>query len=830
MCYILQNPSIEYIDKEKYTMAAKKQTNINKQSVVSNYVHKICKIEKLPKNVRETIPFTGIMNNGIIETYPGTFTKAYKLEDVNFSIAPLEDQAAIYQNFCDLLNSFDSSIKWQICMFNHEIDKKRTVEDIRIRPQKDGLNMLRKEMNGILLENLKSGNNSYIQDKYLAVSIEDTNAERAAVRLKSLDNIIDQKIKKISGEDTKPLTTIERISILYNIYNQDSDYRFNTGIYDNKDFNLAWIDKQGLSVKDLIGPASFDFSKGSSFKVGDMYAKGMYLVRIPQRLSTDFLNNLSLIQSNMLISISYEAEVREKAISLVRHRMSDVDAQIAGMQKRNMNDGFFSQLPPEMENKQKNARDLMNDVSSRNQNIFYLTFTVVIFARTQEQLDEATKQVKTLGNEYSCPIKTRDFDQEFVLSTALPLCRNDIMYDIMFTTETAGVFIPYNTKEIMQKNSIFYGLNKSSKNMIMYNRITGDNYNGLIFGSTGSGKSFSAKCEMTQVLLNQPNTQVFLIDPQGEYAPLAKELNGEIIHLAPGSNAYINPLDLDISDGDGEVDPIIMKSDYVISLFEIIYGKNRELSPKSKSLLDKAVRKIYRAYIDDLSRSGKTCDVNKCPTLSDLRRELIDMKNDAYEAGQLADILQYAIGSLDTFAHRTNVNTNSRFVIYDITKLGSGLKELGLYICLNDILNKTIENSKRNLYTWFYIDEFHILLENEGTTLFVKRLWKTVRKWNGVPTGITQNTADLLRNDDTITIFNNTSFVIMLKSALQDRQNLSQLLNLSDAQLEYITNSNKGHGLLYNGKITLPFGYDFPKNTKLYAAMTTAHDAANSFA
>lgn len=806
---------------------ATKSNTVNPNvSAFTSFRQKLCKIEKLPKNVRESIPLEGFMSEGIIETSPGVFTKAYRLQDVNFTIAPLDEQAAIYQNFCDLLNSFDSSIKWQICIFNHEIDKKKTIEDIRILPQRDGLNKYRQEMNGILLNNLKRGNNFIAQDKLLVVSIEDNNAEKAALRLRSLDKQIDQKLRKICGEDTKPLTTLERIKNLYEIYNQDNDYRMATGIYNGKEsFNLSWIERQGLSIKDLIGPSSFEF-KGNDFKLGDMYAEALYLERIPSSMNTDFLNDLTAIQSNMLISIHYEAETSERAIKLVKNQLASIEAQVSAVSKRNAEEGYFGALPPDLEKSQQSAREMMHDITGRNQNVFYLTVTLVAFSRTHAGLEETVKLIKSTAAKHLCPIKSLKFQQEFAFNTTLPLCRNDVFNDLLFTTESASVFIPYNSREMRQKNAIFYGLNPTSKSMIMYNKLTGDNYNSLIFGASGSGKSFTAKVEMISVLLNHPNAQVFVIDPQGEYKPLAKALKGQNILLAPGSNVYINPLDLDISNsGDDEVDPITMKSDFVITLFDIIIGKNRELAPIHKSLIDKAVRKVYRAYIDELQRTHMTCDINKCPTLSDIYQELLELKQDREDAGILADMLyQYAVGSFDTFAKRTNIETNARFVVYDIKKLGTGMKELGLYICLNDIYNRMLENSKKHVYTWFYIDEFHLLLENEGTTVFIKRIFKMVRKYLGVPCGILQNTEDLLRNEDTRAIVANTSFVIMLKAGLQDRHNLMQLYNLSEAQVEHIINSNQGHGLIYNGKVTLPFGFDFPKNTELYKLITTKHD------
>lgn len=817
--------NVKAVEKKPEQLTPTKKTNAKKEKI-KDLIKKVSKIEKLPKNIRESIPITSVMENGVIETYKGTFTKSYRLPDINFSIAPLEEQERIYRDYMTLLNSFGAKVKWQINIFNHEIDKKTTIQNIKVSSQKDGLNPLRQEYNHILLENLKKGNNSITCEKFLTISMEDTNVEHANVVFDRLDTQTSKNIRKITGQEVNPMTAGERINLLYSIYNQDVDYRMASGIYDEKKYNMQIISKCGLSIKDIIGPASMDFTKRTTFMVGDTYGQVLYLESIPNFLDTTFISELTEIQTNMLISVHASQCEMEKAVKLVRARLADIEGKASALQKRNSQEGIFAALPPDLEEAQTHARELMSDITSRNQNLFYLTFTVAIFAKTLEQLEEASKLVISTAGTHLCPMKPLGFQQEFALNSTLPLCRNDLSVETLHTTESAAIYIPFNSQELMQKNAIFYGLNQITKSMVLYDRTKGENYNGLIFGSSGSGKSFTAKLEMISVLLNHADAQVFVIDPQGEYFPLTNALNGQEIKLSPGSGVYINPLDLDLSsDSEEEADPVTMKSDFIISMFDIMIGKNHSLSGTHQSLIDKSVRKIYRSYISELTRDGKTYDRNKCPTLTDLYHELTIMKKESYEAGQLADILyQYALGSFDTFAHRTNVNTKARFICYNTKKLGTGMKELGLFICLNDVWNRMITNSKRHVYTWAYIDEFHLLLESEGSTIFLKRIWKMARKWLGCPTGIMQNTEDLLRTADTRNIVNNTSFVIMLNAPLMDRQNLAELFSLSPAQLECIHNPEKGHGLLYNGKFTLPFGHTFPKNTELYKILTTSHD------
>lgn len=808
----------------------RKQKKDNKAKV-RDFFKKLSKIEKLPKTVQESIPIEGFMQNGIIETSKGVFTKSYKLDDVNFDIAPNEEQEAILKAYMDFLNSFNENIQWQFLIYNHEIDKKETIRNIRFAPRKDGLNKYRQEENTVLLNALKKGNNSIKHDKYLVVSIEDVNVDHANTSFRRIDSEISKRLRRISKTDTKPMTIQERLRLLYDIYNQEHDYRFDTGIYaDGAKFELAQIAKQGLSIKDVIGPASMDFGfrGGAKFMIGDMYAQALYLQSVPSFLTTSFLTDLTDIQCNLLISMTAESVNSQKAAKMVKDQISALNARISSITEKNAKVGVGSLLPPELEASTRNAQELLRDLTGRNQNLFFITLIVVAFARTETQLDENVKLIKNVGSKHLCPIKPAKYQQEPMLNTALPLCRNDVQMERMYTTESAAVFIPYNSQELNQKNAVYYGLNATTKSMIMYDRTTGNNYNGIIFGYSGSGKSFTAKEEMISILLNHPDAQIFVIDPQGEYFPLIKAFNGQEINLSPGSGVYLNPLDLDISEDD-ENDPITMKSDFMHSLFDIIIGKTRELDPIHQSLIDKCVRKLYGPYIEELTRNKMTSDLDKCPTLGDFYRELKLLEEERFEAGQLADVLyQYAVGSFDTFSHRTNVNTSSRFIVYNTKNLGTGMRELGLHICLNDVWNRMIKNSKRHVYTWFYIDEFHLLLESDSTTLYLKRVWKMARKWLGVPTGIMQNTEDLLRNADTRAIVNNTSLFIMLRAPLMDRQNLAELFNLSNAQLEFITDSEPGHGLIYNGKVVLPFANDLPKNTNLYKIMTTQHDVAGA--
>lgn len=811
--------------KRKNSTSAASSSAASKKKLFNRILERVANIDSLPKTVTESIPFSGIMDGGIIETKKGVFTKSYKLPDVNFTIAPENEQLIIFKNYMELLNGFDNMTKWQFTIFNHEIDKRATFSDIHISPRRDGLNKYRQEMNQILLNNLKKGENSIQQDKYLTISIEDFNADHAVSVLKRNDSDISSKLRKIIKTEIKPMTSLERMHLLYDIYNTHSDYRFATGIYDGKvEFSLKHINKLGKSVKDIIGPEVFDFRPKDYFKLGVVYAQALYLEKIPTELTTNYISDLSDIQANMIISMTMEKINSVDALKMVKAKLANIEGEVADKEHKNAENMYFGALPPELEAAQKNARELMGDITERNQNLFFMTFVVVVFANSKKQLDDTIALIKRTAEKHMAPLKNLIGEQEQALNTALPLCRNDIKLENLYTTESASVFIPFKSQELNQKNAIFYGLNQLTKSMLLYDRMSGGNYNGAIFGTSGSGKSFTAKEEMVNVLLKDPKAQVFVIDPQGEYAPMVNPLNGQEIILSPSSpKAYMNPLDLDITEDCDEEDPVAMKVDFVFTFFKMI-NKGTPLDPLCNTIIDKATRKIYMSYIDSLKTRNLQKDLDQCPTLADLYQELLLLKTEFGEAaGYLASIIApYAVGSFSTFAHRTNINTDARFIVYNTKTLGKGMKDIGLYICIDDVLNRMIENHKKGIFTWLYIDEFHVLLESPDTAAFLKKIWKMVRKWHGVPTAIMQNTEDILSTKDGRAILNNTSFIIMLKSTTIDQNNFAELYKLSASQLEYLADSDPGHGLMFNGKTCIPFGLKFPENTELYSIMQTS--------
>ena len=808
-------------------MNLKLKTNKKKATGLINKSLKKAKIESLPKNVRDSIPFRSVMPNGIIETSPGTFTKSYRLEDVNFNMATKEEQIQIYSNFMGLLDSFDENTRWQFTIFNHKVPKKETLEKMRIKPKNDGYNKFREEISRYRVKCLQEGSKSIVREKYLTVAIDDLDAEHAAATLRQVDSEVSDELRKITKKDTKPMPTMKRLELLYNIYNQNADYRFGISEFSTKDsVSLKEIAAQGLSVKDFIGPGDIgmDFSPYDHFRLGSKtYGKVFYLAGLANKMRSTFLSEIANIPANMLISINAEKMAPEDAADLVTGRLREIESQVDELTNNGKKATVFS---PEFKRKHANVYEVENDISAGDQNVLFMSIFICAFAESEEELENISKQISSVSQKRHCPFRAIGFRQsEPAFNSCLPLCRNDMFFDLFFTTESAAIFIPFDSVAINEENAVFYGNELKTQNMIFCDRLSGSNFNALYFGSSGSGKSFNVKYEMSSLFLSRDDIDFMIVDPSSEYIDYCKAYGGTVIRFAPGLNNYINPLDLDLSDSEEDADPIAAKTDFVLAMIDIMAGKDRHIDPACRSIIDRCVRKIYKPYLAAMKArtDGVTCDPSIAPTLCDLYQEFRTLGEcgNAY-ADQIADILElYSVGSLNTFAHRTNVETHARMIVYDIKALRA-MNNLALFICTDNISNITIKNYKEGKYTYSCFDEFHILLDSPTTTTSVLRMWKMFRKWHGVPTGILQNTTDLLRNADTSNIINNTSFVVMKQSETLDILNLQTLFGLSDSQANILASGDKFQGLIRRGTTILPFKMKFPKNTELFKILQTS--------
>lgn len=782
------------------------------------------RLASIPKTVQESIPYLHVYPNGVIETSHGVFSKSYLLEDVNFKIATRAEQENIFLRYGELLNMFGHEIKMQITIFNRNVDTNTFCHDVLMKPKGDGYDELREEANDILTNKMREGKNNLAHEKYLTVSVEAEGVDAANIVFARLDTEISTAVKKINNIETPPISLVDRLSILYDIYNPNAELPFYTSaMVDGKKtetFSLDNMKRLGLTTKDVIGPSSMKVQK-DYIVLEDKYARVLFLDNLPSYLSTDFITEVTDISCNMLTSVHFESLPQDKALRLIRNQMVNINSNVIDAQKRASRSGYSADLiSPELQRAQGEAKRIMDDMTSRNQKMFFLSTVVVLFGDTLQEIESLTKSVATVASKYLCSLKKLGYQQEAGFATALPLGINKLYIQRLLTTESASLFIPFSTQELTQKGGLYYGLNAVSRNLILFNRKESRNANGLILGTSGSGKSFAAKREILNVLLGTDD-EVYIIDPEREYAPLADLLGGEVVRIAAGSKNYINPFDMDIRYADDD-DPVTLKADFIGSLCETIIGGRYGLSPIQKTIIDRCVKRIYKPYLEHLASLGGEVFVDRehTPTMLDFYNILLTQREP--EAQNIALALElYSTGSLDTFSHVTNVDITKRFVVYDIKDIGTGMKELGLQVCLNDIWNRTIANAKKGKRTWFYIDEFYLLTQTDSSAVFLQQIFKRARKWGGIPTGITQNVEDLLARKEARGVISNCDFIMMLNQSPIDRIELGNMLGISQTQMSYITNSDVGEGLLYTGKSIVPFIDNYPRDTVSYKVMST---------
>lgn len=777
----------------------------------------------LPKSAQDTVPYTRAYELGIIESTPGYFTKSYKLTDINFKVASQDDQDSIFEGMRELYNSYDANVDIQITINNRNVDEDDVMRNIMCRMEKDKFNEYRQEYNEMLKEKMHEGKNNITSEKYFTIGTHQKNIKDAASWFNRVDADINRQFAKIAKSNdlkTVPLTLNERLKILHDIMNVDNEKDF-----DEKTIDFDTVRKQGLSTKDIIAPAGFRFNT-DSFRMGDKFARTLFIKNFPSNITTDFMSDLCSLSFNFVASFNVQPIPMDKAMKMVKEQMTNIRGNVIQAEKNAFKAGYSGDLiSPTLKYSQEQAEDLLDEIRDCGQKLFYFNVIFLVTGDSNEELKDRTAALIKMANKYLVSVSKLTFQQEAGFRSVLPLARNEVAIKRLMTTDAVSVFLPFTTRELTQKNGMYYGLNAVSNNMIIYNRLNAKNQNGVILGMPGSGKSFSAKREMINVFLTTKD-DIYVIDPESEYSYMCQMFGGEVIHIEPGSQYHINPFDMDIHYGDDEgsgSNPVTMKSDFICMLCETAMGKNYELSSTEKSIIDRVVNDLYKPYMKhmmyDVKDKSVTCDIMASPTMTLFYDEL--MKQEEPEAREIALSLEiYCVGNFDTFAQRTNVEINNRFTVFDIKNIGTGMKELGLMVCLNHIWNKIISNQGTK-NTWFYIDEFHVLTKTKSSADFLMQIWKRARKWGGIPTAITQNVVDLMTSEAAMAILNNTEFVLMLAQSPVDRMNLANMYNIPESQLTYITDSPPGQGLLYTGMTTVPFIDKFPTNTKLYKAMSS---------
>ncbi len=743
--------------------------------------------------------------DGICRVADNRYTKSVQFQDINYQLNQNEDKTAIFDAWCDFLNYFDSSVTVQLSFLNLSATKDSFARSITIEAQNDEFDSIRQEYTDMLQNQLAKGNNGLIKTKYLTFGVEADSFRAAKHRLERIETDILNNFKRL-GVQAQPMNGMERLKLLHGIFRMDEPEPFA--------FSWDWLAPTGLSTKDFIAPSSFEFPNGRLCRMGKKLCAASFVQILAPELNDRMLADFLDMESSLVLNLHIQSVDQVKAIKTIKRKITDLDKSKIEEQKKAVRSGYdMDIIPSDLATYGNEAKKLLQDLQSRNERMFLLTFLVLNTADTPRQLDNNVFQASSIAQKYNCALTRLDFQQEEGLMSSLPLGLNQINIQRSLTTTSTAIFIPFTTQELFQRGreALYCGLNALSNNLIMVDRKHLKNPNGLILGTPGSGKSFSAKREIFNVFL-VTDDDIIICDPEAEYFPLVQRLGGQVIKISPTSSHYINPMDLNLNYSDDE-SPLSLKSDFILSLCELIVGGKDGLQPVEKTIIDRCVRLIYNDYLNDPRPENM-------PILEDLYNTL--RAQDEKEAQYIATALEiYVTGSLNVFNHRTNVNINNRIVCYDIKELGKQLKKIGMLIVQDQVWNRVTVNREAHKSTRYYIDEMHLLLKEEQTAAYTVEIWKRFRKWGGVPTGITQNIKDLLASREIENIFENSDYIYMLNQASGDRSILAQKLNISPHQLSYVTHSGEGEGLLFYGSVILPFIDRFPKDTELYRVMTT---------
>jgi hypothetical protein len=755
----------------------------------------------VPKGVQEAIPVTRIWQDGIFLLGSNKYSKCYRFTDINYAVASKNDKEAMFLEYSELLNSFDCGATTKITVSNRRINRVDFEKNILLPKSEDGLDEYREEYNKVLLEKT-TGTNGIVQEKYITVSVNKKSIEEARSYFSRIGSELNNHFSGL-GSKCIELDAIDRLRICHDFYRAGEEVNFN--------FDILQSMKKGHSFKDFICPDTFEFEK-DYFKMGNRYGRVLFLKEYASYIKDSMVAELTDLNRNIMMSIDIIPVPMDEAVREVENRRLGVETNITNWQRRqNSNNNFSAIIPYDMEQQRNESKEFLDDLTIRDQRMFISVLTMVHTADTKEQLDNDTESILSTARKHLCQFAVLKFQQLDGLNTAMPFGIRKIDTLRTLTTESLGVFIPFRVQEINHENGIYYGQNVISKNMIIADRRQLLNGNSFILGVSGSGKSFTGKNEIVSVILRDPNADVIIIDPEREYSPLVNALSGEVIHISATSKNHINAMDLNSEYGYG-TNPIILKSEFILSLCEQLIGTNN-LGPKQKSIIDRCTAQVYR-HFQQGNYQGTP------PTLQDFREELL--KQNEEEAKEIALAIElFTDGSLNTFAKNTNVNTDSRLICYDILDLGKQLMPIGMLVVLDSILNRITSNRAKGRNTFIFIDEIYLLFQHEYSSNFLFTLWKRVRKYGAYCTGITQNVDDLLQSHTARTMLSNSEFIVMLNQASTDRLELAKLLNISDLQMNYITNVGVGQGLIKVGSSLVPFLSKFPKNTKLYKLMTT---------
>ena len=762
---------------------------------------------KIPRTSQQTIPFKEIYSNGIIKVTDTLYCLICSFSNVNYQMSRDEEKTLKFNQYCDVLNTLDPELKFQLYLNNKNIDKKELVEELIPDVERnDGLEEIH--------EAYKTIQNGFIdqsysltakKENYLVVGIEKAGGFEDVERTlnKTFKDI--QKQFKVLDSDVEKLETEEQLKLFYEFYNpemaKDNGFMLPKDIY-----------SRGVKIKDHIAPNSFKF-KTTYAEMGAAYTRTLYIRDLPTLLKDSFISDILDNSFSLRVSIHIESKDPGDAMTFIQRKITSLETGMQERKKNNKKSGMDF-IPYHLRTALKESENLLENLTSKDQKMFLVGIYINITANTLEELNDRTKTIQKDCRKHLVVCDVLTHQQEDALASVLPLANNKVGIKRILLTDSTAIFMPFSSQDIFHKGGFYYGRNQVTNSMVVFNRKLLKNSNGFILGIPGSGKSMKAKREIIDVL-EKTDDDIIIIDPEREFFNLCKEYNGQNIRISASSKTHLNPMDLNEDYADDD-DPIQLKSEFILSICETLKGS---LTPTEKTIVDRCVKIAYKSFIEN------NWNQDFIPTFTDFYNIMLEQTEAESKDIALA-IELYVKGSLNTFSDKSNVNLTNRFTVFDTKDLGKQLKKLGLLITLDTIWNRICINRGKGKYTWIVTDEFYLLFDDkEGeesySANYYYELYKRARKWGGIPTGITQNIEDLLQSKKARTMLSNSQFLVLLDQSASDRAEIAKLLNLSYTQLGYVSNAKQGSGLLISGKDIIPIEDEYPMDNKIYQVITT---------
>ena len=823
------------IRKQWYQEQAKKRKHevAQKKSIVSkkNAQMKKRRTAKttIPRSTQDTIPYIADYEEGMFEVKANKFSKVYRLRDINYRTGKEAEQVTIFCKLGEFLNYFSEDMNFAFCIDNRIVSVEEQERQVFYKMEGDTYDKHRKEYNNILRRQIVAGRNDIHVEKFVTVTIDADTPIEALLRFHKIDNEIIGNLRRM-GSSAKVLSTDERLSYYHDKYRKGREGEFA--------IDYDFLKLQGLSSKDYIAPSRFEFNH-KDFMMEDTYCRVMYLCNLPASLSDEFLYELCDNNFPITTTLSIQPVAQDKGLRIVKKQLAGIEKDKIEAEKKAIRAGYDpGTIQHSIKDAHAQAEQLYDDMLNKNQKMFFVTITCLVQGKTLDELDENCKIIEGKARKYTSQMMTLTYQQEEGYKVTLPFGYppQDICVERALTTESTAIFMPFSNQELYQQGGYYYGLNQISRNLVVVDRLKMKTPSGFALGKSGSGKSFLVKREVLSVLLHDSKTGILVIDPENEYGNFCRAFGGTVLEISADSDCHINPMDMTEDyglDEDDDPETISMaskkdkamkkKSELIMSIVERMIstggsGDTTTITPVQKTIVDRCVSRCFKNFLDH------DFDPEYLPTLLDLQDEL-DKEKGTEDGRQIAEgVAYYTRGSMDVFAHKTNVAVDHRFVVFNVRDLGDQLRQVALIIVFDFIWNRMVENKNKGVRTYCYCDEIHVMFQSYYSANYLKQLYKRGRKYGLCITGITQNVEDLLKSEQAKSMIGNSDFIIMLSQYSEDLKVLAGMLNISEQLMTFVVDAEPGFGLIFAEGVVVPFGDRFPEESYLYKLMSTKFD------